>query len=125
MGQLYRPYAFLGKGNGSSHENYYIRFSPMCLKSFGEKNRAIMKSADNAYIVIEPYTEFEPKREIWTRGIKYYGSAAFIYVTGFVNDGFFNAEWFGTGKKHKVKKDSKGRIYVCLNDVYEGKDNGE
>lgn len=123
MPHLYKPYAFLGIGKGGDHDNYYLRFSPMCVKSFGSNNRArVMKSTDGGYIVIEPYQEYDNRREMWTRGVKYQGSAVFIYVTGFVNSGFLNAELFGTGKKYKVKKDSKGRIYVCLNDVYEGED---
>ena len=121
MGQLYRPYAYLGKSQKSvGNETYYIRFNPLCSKHFKGKNRArVMKSTDDAYIVIEPYVEYEPKREYCTRGILMNSGSAYIHVAGFVNDGFFRAEWFGTGARHKVKKDSKGRIYVCINDVYE------
>ena len=114
-----KPYASLCSYARSCGE-YYIRLNNVAARLLGDKQWVrVGKTTDNKYIVITPVDNGEEMnmcRKVVTREKD--RSAAHIFVSAWVTNGFFDASWFG-GKRYKIKKDRNGRIYICLNERME------
>lgn len=113
------PYAALCVTRHKGGEAYYIRFSPAVTKAFdGAKFCYVKRTVDGEYIVIRTVTK--PIHEIiekpWIYRLREQKNATYLSCTGLVNDRFLKRQWFD-GRHCKVKKDSKGNVYICINDI--------
>ena len=111
--------------SGKTSFDYTMRFNAVAsLALKGVEWVEVSKTKDGKYIILTPTTEPLPgeRRSVghidWNSG----------YVRLFANymvkhEQFLRASWFDN-QRHKVKKDKKGNIYICLLEVIEGDGRG-
>ena len=97
---------------GGSNENYRIRFSRLASVLFdGVEWVKISKTMD--YIVLTPLQAREQYAFHVCRDPYNAAWISFVYLVR--REGEVSKTLFG--KRYKVKRDKKGRIYICLNEV--------
>ncbi len=112
-----RDFASLLFVNGKNFDSYKLRFTTMVSRYLDGVNYVRLYKTGN-HLIVEPLTQdwkaegskaaFPVCRESKT-------GAVMIQLTDLVhNERFLRKELFG--KRYKVRKDKKGRLYVCLNE---------
>lgn len=104
--------------NTDNSTYYRIRFNRTAGKLLdGVRWVVLSKTADGAYIIVSPIDHQENGSLTVTRDT--YGFA-WLHTTSLVTGGNLPKRLFG--KRYKVKRDAKGRIYICLKEVVKDND---
>ena len=94
---------------------YKLRFDKLSCVTLGDKTHAQLYKS-NDYILVKPVhmTAGDARN---TFLVSKHKSNAIVNVGRLVTNGFFHKDLFG--RKYVVKKDRKGNLYICLNEVVE------
>lgn len=104
---------------GSKGPVYKIRFDKLSCVTLGDRTHAqLFKSNDYILVKPVPVTAGDSRN---TFLVAKHRSNAVINVGRLVSNGFLHDDMFR--KKYVVKKDRKGNLYICLNEVVEDKTN--
>ena len=110
---------------GRTTFDYIIRFNAVASLAFKSVEWVeVSKTKDGKYIILTPTTEPLPGERRSVGHIDWDGGYVRLFANYMVkHEQFLRASWFDN-QRHKVKKDKKGNIYICLWEVIESDGRG-
>lgn len=115
-------WASLDTIRGAECIQYRIRFSKRAGILLNNKDFVYVRRTENgSHIILTPMTCYEGdvrKRPRDVFRVGWWNGVPVIYCTTLVSSGFLRRDLFD-GEHRKIKRDSQGRVYVCMNEIIE------
>ena len=113
-----QPYAALVASHGNTQDSYYIRFNAVCGKMFdGAKFCFVTRTSDLAYIIIKISKTQMTRTKETSAVYRDKSGGTRLPCMRLVQSKLLPERIFG--RKYRVKKDSKGNLYICLREPIE------
>ena len=117
-------WASLDTIRGKDCLQYRIRFSARASVLLKNVDYVYVRRTESgSHIILSPMSCFSADkgmpRDVYHVG--WWNGVPVVYCTPLVSGGFFRRDLFD-GEHRKLKRDSKGRVYICMNEIIEKED---